>query len=63
MSLSTQIYIQLLKRTLAKALSQHLACLKICVISFIVNNLIIDGCFSLRSGVLHKEKECLHAAL
>lgn len=41
MSLSMQIYVQLLKRTLAKALPQHLMCLKISVISFSVKSLII----------------------
>lgn len=58
-SLSMQVYTELLRRSLAKALSQHLACLKVCVISFCIKALIVGGCFFLRVGVLHKWKECL----
>lgn len=50
MSLSMQIYIQLLDRESAKALPQHLMCLKISVISFSVKSLIIVDASLLDQG-------------
>lgn len=50
MSLSMQIFIQFLKRTLAKALTQHLVCVKISVISFSVESLIIVDASLLDQG-------------
>lgn len=68
MSLSMQIYIQLLKRTLVKALPQHLMCLKIHAISFSVKSLIIVDvslldqgfCMSKRSAYVLLCKVCGH---
>lgn len=60
MSLSMQIYIQLLKRTLAKALTQHLMCLKSSVISFSVKSLIIVGASLLDQGFcMSKRSACI----
>lgn len=60
MSLSMQIYIQLLKRTLAKALTQHLMCLKSSVISFSVKSLIIVGASLLDQGFcMSKRSVCI----
>lgn len=66
MSLSMQIYIQLLKRTLAKALPQHLMCLKSSAISFSVKSVIkVDAslldqglCMSKRSAYMLLCKVC-----
>lgn len=60
MSLSMQIYIQLLKRTLAKVLTQHLMCLKNSVISFSVKSLIIVDASLLDQGFcISKRSACM----